>query len=318
MKVLITGAHGQIGTELVLALRKRYGVDQVIATDIRHLDNEVSTKGIFIKLDVMDRKEFEKIAKEHNVEVIIHLAALLSATAESNPQFAWDLNMGGLLNGLEVARELNAMFFTPSSIGAFGQQTPKENTPQVTIQRPDTMYGINKVASELLCDYYYKKYDIDTRGIRFPGLISHLAPPGGGTTDYAVDIFHQAVMKQQFICNLEPGTYLDMMYMSDAVSSIIQLIEADSDKLVNRNAYNISAMSVEPDMIANEIKKHIPEFDMIYNIDERLQEIANSWPNSIDTSCAKEEFGFEPTYDLESMTRDMISKLKVKYKEKII
>ncbi len=311
-KILVTGSLGQIGSELVMKLRDVYGTSNVIATDIREKDSEVVKSGPFEMLDVTDGQKLHDIAKRNGVDTIIHLAALLSATAEKNPLFAWNLNMGGLVNALEAARELDCQFFTPSSIGAFGPTTPKDDTPQDTIQRPTTMYGVNKVAGELLCDYYYHKFGVDTRGVRFPGLISYVAPPGGGTTDYAVEIYYDAIKKGAYTSYIAEGTYMDMMYMPDALQAIISLMEADPSKLVHRNAFNITAMSFEPEQIAAAIRKHIPTFTMDYAVDPARQAIANSWPNSIDATAAKEEWGFKVEYDLDKMTADMLAKLKKK------
>ncbi len=308
-RILVTGALGQIGSELVTKLREEYGASNVIATDIRKIDSEVVESGPFELLDVTDGKLMSEIAKKYEVDTIMHLAALLSAKAESNPFFAWNLNMGGLVNALEVSRELNTQFFTPSSIGAFGPSTPKDQTPQDTIQRPTTMYGVNKVSGELLCDYYYHKFGVDTRGVRFPGLISYVTLPGGGTTDYAVEIYYEAVKRQAYTSYIQEGTYMDMMYMPDALDAIIQLMEADPNKLKHRNAFNVTAMSVAPEHFEEEIKKHIPAFTLSYNVDPIRQAIADSWPNSIDATAAKEEWGFKPKYDLCSMTKDMLSKL---------
>lgn len=311
-KILVTGALGQIGTELITALHKIYGTENVIATDIREPDDRFPIQGPFEILDVMDGEKMLDVARRHRVDTIIHLAALLSATAEQKPLIAWDLNMNGLLNALEVARELNLKFFAPSSIGAFGPNTPRVNTPQDTIQRPTSIYGITKVAGELLADYYYHKYGVDTRGLRFPGLISHVAPPGGGTTDYAVEIYYGAVREKKYTSFIAEGTYLDMMYMDDAIQAIIQLMEADPARLVHRNAFNVSAMSVAPETIAAEIRKHIPEFRLDYDVDPVRQRIAESWPDSLDTSAAEEEWGFRPKYDLAKMTVVMLEKLKEK------
>lgn len=309
--ILVTGAMGQIGTELILELRQIYGNENVIASNIRvHKENLIYSNGPFELLDVRDKSNFYDIAKKNNVDTIIHLAAFLSATAESKPLLAWDLNMNGLINGLEVARELDCQFFTPSSIGAFGPTTPKNSTPQDVIQRPNTMYGINKVAGELLCDYYYTKYGVDTRSLRFPGLISSFSMPGGGTTDYAVHIFYEALKNKNYTSYLKENTYLDMMYMPDAINSIIKLMESNPLMLKHRNAYNVSAMSFSPNEIYKEIKKHIPEFEMHYKIDKVKQSIADSWPNSIDSSVAKEEWAFNAKYDLESMTTDMLIRIK--------
>jgi len=312
-RILVSGCLGQIGTELVTKLREVYGGDNVVATAVRKPEgNRIVEGGIFETLDVTNYDEFLSIAKKHKVDTIIHLAALLSAVAEAKPQLAWTINMGGLVNALEVARELNCKFFTPSSIGAFGPSTPKVNTPQDTIQRPNTMYGVTKVSGELLCDYYHSKYGVDTRGVRFPGLISYVALPGGGTTDYAVDIYYEALKAGKYTSFIGKGTYMDMMYMPDAINAIITLMEADPSKLKHRNAFNITAMSFEPEQIAAEIRKHIPEFEMSYDVDPVRQGIANTWPDSIDPSAAKEEWGFKAEYDLAKMTADMLEKLKAK------
>ncbi|ATP38898.1 UDP-glucose 4-epimerase [Solibacillus sp. R5-41] len=314
-KIIVTGALGQIGSELVEKLRNTYGVDNIMATDIRKIESD---QGPFEVLDVTDGKRMHELAHDFGADTMIHMAALLSATAEKNPVFAWNLNMGGLMNALEVARELNMQFFTPSSIGAFGPSTPKDNTPQDTLQRPTTMYGVNKVAGELLCDYYYTRFGLDTRGVRFPGLISYATPPGGGTTDYAVDIYYKAILEGRYTSYIAEGTYMDMMYMPDALQAIVDLMEADPTKLIHRNAFNISAMSFEPSQIAAEIKKHIPTFDMSYEVDPVRQAIADSWPNAIDSTAAINEWGFKAQYNLEKMTIDMLEKLHLRLEKKII
>jgi nucleoside-diphosphate-sugar epimerase len=311
-KILITGALGQIGSELTGKLRDIYGQDNVIATDIRKTDSDAAVNGPFEILDVMDAKSMGELANKYQVDTIMHMAALLSATAEAKPQFAWNLNMGGLMNALETARELNCQFFTPSSIGAFGPSTPKDNTPQDTIQRPTTMYGVNKVAGELLADYYFQRFGVDTRGVRFPGLISYVAPPGGGTTDYAVEIYYEAIKNGKYNSYIDKGTYMDMMYMPDALDAIIDLMEADPAKLIHRNAFNVTAMSFDPEELAAEIKKHIPAFELTYNVDPVRQAIADSWPNSIDASAAAAEWGFKAKYDLSRMTAEMLDKLRNK------
>ncbi len=316
-KILITGALGQIGSELVMKARDIYGADHVIATDIRKTDSPVVQSGPFEILDVTDAQAMAGIAKKYNADTVVHLAALLSATAEAKPLLAWNLNMGGLVNALEVARELNCQFFTPSSIGAFGPSTPKDQTPQDTIQRPTTMYGVNKVSGELLCDYYFHKFGLDTRGLRFPGLISYVAPPGGGTTDYAVEIYYEAVRKGSYTSFIDAGTYMDMMYMPDALNAIINLMEADPAKLVHRNSFNVSAMSFEPEQIAAAIKKQMPSFTMDYDVDPVRQAIANSWPNALDSSAAAAEWGFKADYDLDKMTADMLLKLNDKSNNKV-
>ncbi len=311
-KILITGALGQIGSELTTALRERYGNENVVATDIRKTESPIVTDGVFELLDVMDGESMFNLAKTYEVDTIIHLAALLSATAEKNPLFAWNLNMGGLMNALEVARELDTKFFTPSSIGAFGPSTPKENAPQDTIQRPTTMYGVNKVSGELLADYYFHRFGVDTRGVRFPGLISYVTEPGGGTTDYAVEVYYEAIKNKAYTSYIQKGTYMDMMYMPDAIDAIIQLMEADSSRLAHRNAFNVTAMSAAPEDFEKAIQKHIPQFTLSYDVDPERQRIADSWPNSIDATCAKEEWGFNPKYDIDLMTEDMLDKLKEK------
>ena len=310
-KVLVTGCLGQIGSELVLRLREDLGNENVVATDIR-MPEKLEDGELFEILDVMDYEKMRALVEKYQVDTLIHLAALLSAVAEAKPKFAWDLNMVGLVNALEGAREFKLKFFTPSSIGAFGPNTPKDETPQDTLQRPTTMYGVTKVAGELLCDYYYTKYGVDTRGVRFPGLISYKTLPGGGTTDYAVDIYYSAIKEGKYTCFIDRGTAMDMMYMPDAIEAIVQLMNADPKNLVHRNAFNISAMSFEPEEIKASIKKVFPDFEMDYAVDPVRQSIADSWPNSLDISCAQKEWGFQPRYDLDKMTQDMLSKLQEK------
>ncbi|MED3661300.1 NAD-dependent epimerase/dehydratase family protein [Ureibacillus sp. FSL K6-8385] len=305
-RIIVTGALGQIGSELVRKLRIEYGKDNVLATDIREDKNH---DGPFEVLDVLDALKMYEVAKKFKADTMIHLAALLSATAEIKPILAWELNMGGLLNALEVSKELNMQLFNPSSIAVFGPSTPKNDTPQETLQRPTTMYGVNKVAGELLCDYYHLRYGVDVRGLRFPGLISPGTPPGGGTTDYAVEIYHKAVNEGSYTSYIAEGTYMDMMYMPDALNAIVELMEADPAKLTVRNAYNVSAMSFDPSEIAAEIKKHIPHFEIKYDVDPVRQSIAESWPNNIDSSRAVADWGFNPKYDLKAMTIDMLDKI---------
>lgn len=308
--ILITGALGQIGSELTMVLRKRYGYDNVIASDIRSkLHEEIVESGPFEIVDCTEKNKIGEIVKKYNIDTIYHLAAILSAVAEEKPQFAWNVNINGLYCVLELAREYNCRVFTPSSIGAFGPSTPANNTPQDTIQRPQTMYGVTKVAGELLCDYYHKRFGIDTRGVRYPGIISHQTLPGGGTTDYAVEIYYEAIKNRKYTCYLREETYLDMMYMPDAIKAAIDLMEADPAKLKHRNAFNVTAMSISPKDIAEAIQKIYPEFFINYKIDPIRQAIADSWPNNMDDSIAREEWGWKPGYDLKLMTKDMIENL---------
>ena len=311
-RILVIGASGQVGSELTLALRERYGNENVIASARRKPPEKLLHSGPFEVIDCTDIGAVKQVVKKYRVDVIYHLAAILSATAEAKPQLAWNVNINGLYNVLETAREFKCAVFFPSSIGAFGPTTPRDNTPQDTIQRPDTMYGVTKVAGELLCDYYHKRFGVDVRGVRWPGIISSETLPGGGTTDYAVEIFWAALKQRKYTCFLKPGTYLDMMYIPDAIKAAIDLMEADHDRLKHRNAFNVTAMSFDPEGIANEIKKHIPDFVIDYEIDPVRQAIADSWPNKIDDSAAREEWGWSPDYDLETMVEDMIAKLKVK------
>ncbi|HHT42101.1 MAG TPA: L-threonine 3-dehydrogenase [Firmicutes bacterium] len=313
-KILVTGALGQIGSELTMRLREVYGEDNVVASSKSAKDGqiELTETGLFEVVDVTNRQQLAEAVQKHKINTIIHLAAVLSAVGESNPDLAWDVNINGLYNVLEVARVENCSVFTPSSIAAFGDSTPKDNTPQDTIQRPSTMYGVTKVAGELLCDYYYHKFGVDTRGVRFPGLISYKTLPGGGTTDYAVHIYYEALRSKKYTSYIGPGTKMDMMYMPDALDAIIDLMEADPKKLVHRNAFNVTAMSFAPEDIARSIQKFIPEFELDYDVDPVRQAIAESWPNSLDDSAAREEWGWNPKYDLDAMTEDMLKNLKVK------
>lgn len=314
-KILLTGACGQIGSELALALRERYGNDNVIATGHKTKPTEtLLNSGPFQFIDCTDINSVKEVVKKYDADTIYHLAAILSTVAEAKPQLAWSVNMNGLYNVLEVAREYKCAVFSPSSIGAFGPTTPKDNTPQVTIQRPNTIYGVTKVAGELLCDYYYKKFGVDTRGVRFPGLISYVTLPGGGTTDYAVEIYYEAIKHKRYTCFLKAETYLDMMYMPDALKAAIDIMEAAPSRLKHRNSFNVTAMCFTPEDIANEIKKHIPEFVMDYDIDPLRQAIADSWPNHMDDRAAREEWGRSPQYNLASMTKDMLEKLSDKLK----
>lgn len=311
--ILVTGALGQIGTELVMHLRNIYGTDHVIASSrSKKGDNPIVDEGPFELVDVTNPQQIADAVKKHKVDTIINLAAILSATGENNPAAAWNINMNGLYNVLEVARENQCAVCTPSSIAVFGPSTPKDGTPQDTLMRPTTMYGVTKVAGELLCDYYYQKFNVDTRGMRFPGLISNVALPGGGTTDYAVHIYYEALKNKKYTCFLQKGTFMDMMYMPDALDAIVQLMEADPSKLIHRNAFNITAMSFDPEGIAASIKKYIPEFQIDYDVNPNIQKIADSWPNSLDDSEARKQWGWNPKYDLDKMTKDMLDKLSKK------
>ena len=317
-KILVMGAIGQIGSELTIELRKQYGTDNVVASDIRTNPESDINDGPFEIHDATNAQVTSEIVKKYNIDTIYNLPALLSATAEKYPQKAFELNLIGLYGTLEVARELSCAVFTPSTIGAFGDDTPKNGTPQDTIMRPKTMYGVTKVSGELLCDYYNHKFGVDTRGVRFPGIISNKTLPGGGTTDYAVDIYYEAVRKGNYTCFVNAGTFLDMMYMPDAVKASIDLMNANPEKLIHRNAFNITAMSFDPEMQAEEIRKHVPNFTLDYKIDEVKQAIANSWPNRMDDSVARAEWGWKPDITLEKMTEDMITVLTEKHKKGLI
>ncbi|MFI5022171.1 MAG: L-threonine 3-dehydrogenase [Alphaproteobacteria bacterium] len=311
-RILITGALGQIGSELVPALREHYGAERVLASDLRIMPLHRSAEGAYEHLDCTQPQQILEVIRRHDIGTVYHLAALLSAVAEEKPHAAWSINMGGLYNVLEAARQYRCQVFFPSSIGAFGPSTPRERTPQVTIQRPTTMYGVTKVAGELLCDYYAGRFGADSRGLRLPGLISHVAPPGGGTTDYAVEMFYQALRYKHYTCFLGPDTRLDMMYMPDAIRAMIGLMEADAARLRYRNAYNVTAMSITPAELAEEIRKHVPTFAIDYQVDPQRQSIADSWPRSLDDSAAREDWGFSPRFDLAAMTADMLARLSEK------
>jgi nucleoside-diphosphate-sugar epimerase len=308
--ILVTGGLGQIGSELVGALRQRYRDETVIVSDIRMpLVGAAADPRPHEHLDCSDLGQLAEVVRRYDVGTIYHLAALLSATAEAKPQVAWNLNVGGLYNVLEVARQYRCRVFFPSSIGAFGPTTPSVRTPQVTIQRPTTIYGITKVAGELLCDYYVQRFGVDARGLRLPGLISHVAPPGGGTTDYAANMFYQAVRYRHYTCFLAANTRLDMMYMPDAIHGMIALMEADGARLRFRNAYNVTAMSVTPAELASEITQHIPQFAIDYQVDPVRQAIAGSWPRSLDDTAARADWDWLPRFDLAAMTTDMLTQV---------
>jgi len=315
--ILVIGSTGQIGSELTRELRKRYGGDHVVAGYIPGAEptGELRDGGPSAIVDVTDGEMIMQAVKQYDIDAIYNLAALLSVVAERKPRLAWTIGIDGLWNILEVAREFRCAVFTPSSIGSFGTETPHEMTPQDTIQRPRTIYGVSKVATELLSDYYFHKYGVDTRSVRFPGIISYVTPPGGGTTDYAVDIFYSAVRGERFVCPIAKGTRMDMMYMPDALKAAIMLMEADPTRLQHRNGFNVAAMSFDPDTIFNEIKKHKPEFEMVYDVDPLKQAIAESWPDQLDDSCARQEWDWQHDYDLSAMTTDMLEKLEIKLKK---
>lgn len=314
--VLVIGATGQIGSELTMVLRQHVGNDHVVAGYIKGAEPKgvLKESGPAELCDVTSAEMIEGIVTKYGIDTIYNLAALLSVVAESKPLLAWHIGIDGLMNVLEVARKHGCAVFTPSSIGSFGPETPSVKTPQDTIQRPRTIYGVSKVTTELLSDYYFHKYGVDTRAVRFPGLISNVTPPGGGTTDYAVDIYYSAVRGEKFVCPIAQGTHMDMMYMPDALHAAVQLMEADPARLVHRNAFNIASMSFAPEDIYAAIKKYRPEFEMEYDVDPLKQSIAESWPDSLDDSCARQEWDWKPTYDLDSMTRDMLDKLSARLK----
>lgn len=312
--ILIIGATGQIGSELTMLLRKNYS-GNVVAGYIPGAEpkGELKESGSSAIVDITNPQQIADAVSKYQVDTIYNLAALLSAVAENKPQLAWKIGLGGLFNTLEVAREKQCAVFTPSSIGSFGPGTPKDKTPQDTVQRPKTMYGVTKVSGELLSDYYFTRFGVDTRSVRFPGLISYVTPPGGGTTDYAVDIYYSAAKGEKFVCPIAEGTYMDMMYMPDALRAAVEIMEADPSKLVHRNSFNIASMSFEPNTIYQNIRKYLPEFEMQYQVDPLRQAIAESWPNSLDDTCAREEWGWKPEYDLDAMTQDMLAKLKERF-----
>ena len=314
--VLVIGSTGQIGSELTRELRKRYGNDSIVAGYIKGAEpkGELKESGPSAEADVTNPEMIADVVKKYNIDTIYNLAALLSVVAEKKPQLAWKIGIDGLWNILEVARENNCAVFTPSSIGSFGLSTPHTQTPQDTVQRPGTIYGVSKVTTELLSDYYFKKYGVDTRSVRFPGLISYVTPPGGGTTDYAVDIYYAAVRGEKFVCPIKKGTLMDMMYMPDGLHAAISLMEADPTRLVHRNGFNIASMSFDPEEIFNAIKRYKPDFEMEYDVDPLKQGIADSWPDSLDDSCARAEWDWKPQYDLDAMTVDMLKSLEAKLK----
>ena len=308
-KILVIGASGQIGVELTLELRKIYGNANVVASDLREENELLKGTGPYVNIDVMNKEMLHVQVIRQNITQIYLLAAILSATGEKNPHLAWSLNMQSLLNVLDIAKEENlAKVYWPSSIAVFGPTSPKQNCPQQTIIEPTTVYGISKYAGEFWCNYYFQRWGLDVRSIRYPGLISYKSAPGGGTTDYAIEIFHEALEEKKYSCFLQEDTYLPMMYMPDAIKATIELMEAPADKITIRTSYNISGMSFSPKEITSEIKKHIPEFEVSYKPDYR-QQIANSWPQSIDDAVARQDWGWKEDYDLNKMTKDMFENL---------
>jgi nucleoside-diphosphate-sugar epimerase len=310
-RILVTGSVGQIGSELTMALRRRYGGENVVAAGHKtEPEPELRDSGPFVTIYVTRRETIEEVVDEYDIDTIYHMAAILSAAGEENPQLAYRVNLDGLYSVLEIAREREvSRVFWPSSIAAFGPNTPKDNTPQETILQPTTMYGVTKVAGELLCGYYVERFGLDVRGVRYPGIISSETLPGGGTTDYAVEIFHEALRHQQYTCFLDRDTVLPMMYMPDCIRATLMLMDAEIDQLEHHADFNLCGLSFSPAELAAEIKKHIPGFDITYEPDYR-QEIADSWPRTIDDSAAREEWGWAPQYDLEAMVADMLEKLQ--------
>ena len=312
--ILVIGSTGQIGSELTRELRRIYGNSHVVAGFIKGAEpkGELLESGPSAEADVTNPQMIADVVNKYDIDTIYNLAALLSVVAESKPRLAWKIGIDGLWNILEVAREHGCAVFTPSSIGSFGESTPHWKTPQDTVQRPRTIYGVSKVTTELLSDYFHNKYGVDTRAVRFPGVISYVTPPGGGTTDYAVDIYYSAVRGEKFVCPIKEGTLMDMIYMPDALKAAIQLMEADPTRLVHRNAFNIASLSFAPETVFAAIKKYKPHFEMTYNVDPLKQRIAESWPDIMDDSCARKEWGWKPEYNLDAMTKDMLEKLSLK------
>ncbi len=313
MNVLVVGAGGQIGTELVPHLQKVYGEDNIIAADLRpEVVDRLSKVSRAVSLDALDVKRYADTVKQYKIDRIYNLVALLSATGEKNPLLAWNINMGALLNSLEIAKEHNCSVFTPSSIGAFGTETPHKDTPQDTIMRPNTMYGVCKVSGELLSDYYYSRFGVDTRSVRFPGIISNGCLPGGGTTDYAVEVFYEIIRSGKYTCPIPENTYMDMLYMPDALNACTQLMDADPSMLVHRNSFNITSMSFSPIKLFAAISKKVPGAEFSYDIDPVKAEISAPWPDNMDDSCAREEWGWNPQWGMEEMIDDMLSAIKNK------
>ena len=318
-KILVIGSAGQIGSELVLELRKRYGAENVVATDkCPNAGKKLAETGIFEVLDICKGEDVKTICEKYQIDHIINMAAILSAVGEKKPMLAWQVNMDGLINVLETAREMEMkQVLIPSSIAAFGPETPTDFTPQETILRPTTMYGVTKVAGELLGDYYVRRFGLDVRGLRYPGIISNETLPGGGTTDYAVEIYYEAIKNKKYTCFVKEDTQLPMMYMPDCLKATLDLFEADFDSLKHHSDFNVGSMSFTVKELADSIKKYIPEFEIDYAPDYR-QDIADTWPNSVDDSCARMEWGWEPSYDLDAMTKDMLEAIQKKYDKGLI
>lgn len=315
-RILVVGAGGQIGTELVPHLQKIYGENNVFAADLKdEAVAKISRYSQAVKLDALDLSSFRGIVEKNKIDAVFNLVALLSATGEKNPELAWKINMGALLNSLTVAKEFKTALFTPSSIGAFGDSTPHDMTPQDTVMRPDTIYGICKVTGELLSDYFFQHYGVDTRSVRFPGIISNGALPGGGTTDYAVEVFYEVLKTGHFVCPVPKDSYMDMLYMPDALNAVTQLMEADPSKLEHRNSFNITCMSFCPEELFNKIKERIPSFTWEYKVDPVKAAIADSWPNMMDDSCAREEWGWSPKWHMDAMVDDMLRAISLKIKK---
>ena len=311
-KILIIGAGGQIGSELTTYLRGIYGSRNVVATDVREC-KALGADGPFEVLDALNATSVASVVARHEIDTIFNLVALLSAVGERNPQMAWNVNLSAMMNSHEVARQHHCALFTPSSIGAFGPSSPKVRTQHDTVKQPTTLYGNYKETEAKLCDYYHHKYGVDTRSIRFPGLISNVPLPGGGTTDYAVEIYYEAIRSGRYTCAVPHDVYMDMIYMPDVLRACVELMEADPARLRHRNSFNIASMSFDPEIIYAKIREYMPEFTMTYELDPLRQAIADSWPDSLDDTCAREEWDWKPEFDLDTMTRDMIKNLRIKF-----
>ncbi len=312
-KILVLGAGGQIGTELVPHLQKNYGYDNVIAADLRpEIVSKLGESSRAVVMNALEMEAYAKFVRSEGIDAIYNLVALLSATGEKNPQLAWNINMGALLNSLNIALEYKCSIFTPSSIGAFGENTPHYKTPQDTVMRPNTIYGVCKVTGEMLSDYYHSRFGVDSRSVRFPGIISNGALPGGGTTDYAVEVFYEVAKRGKYTCEVPKDTYMDMLYMPDALEAMTQLMEADPTKLVHRNSFNVTSMSFTPEQLFTEIKKRVPSFTWDYQIDPVKAQISASWPDCLDDTCAREEWGWNPKWGMDAVIDDMLAACKKK------